>query len=151
MLITLDKLEPRPLTQEESERFMKMYLCKEDMEKPLGDDAEAREMFLAKILLKRIEAYKLRFKMTNFFFLASVVTFADNPGKAMLLLRECYNHNKKYGNDLFDIDTWAHMFPDGVPTEESMSKAWDLQKCEPGGWAETDNTLDKPDTWKYDD
>jgi hypothetical protein len=76
----------------------------------------------------------------------SMITFASNPGRIMILLRLCWQQYMKNGTKLFDFNTWAtDMFPWGVPTEQELEVMWDSQKAaeQPLG-----NLLDNEDVWR---
>jgi hypothetical protein len=135
----------QPLTEEQSKGFIGMFLNR-NKEKPLKEDDRIRDEFPTQIFLKRISAYELGFEVSNFFFAMSMMTFATNPGKIMLLLRLCYQYHKKTRKTMLGINEWGEMFPWGTPTEEEMESMWDSQKKmgEPVGG----NMLDNPKYWR---
>lgn len=136
--------EPKPLDEAASENIFSL-LIKRDAETPLESSDLAKE-FLAQVLLKRVVAYGLPFKFTDFFFIASIVTFVDNPGKIMALLRLCWQHWRDTNNTNFNLNYWvSEMFPWGIPSDSEIQKWWDSQKS-PG--APLGNLVDDASLWQ---
>ena len=136
--------EGRPLTQEESAFFIKLSL-NADKEKNLKESSINKE-FLAQVLLKRIQGYNLKFEISDFFFIISVLCFANNPGKIMILLRLCFQYWLKTERSFLGISEWVDIFPSGVPTEKELEQMWDSQKFSEAG-VMTDNLVDCPSLW----
>lgn len=140
------KFKGRPLTQEESNTFITMSLsAHKDL--PLDEEGTLSNELLAKILMKRIKAYKLPFKISAMFFLASISTAFTNPGKVMVLLWLAHQYHKKNQVPLLGLNEWVDIFPFGVPTEEELERMWESQKA-PG--APLGNLLDDIKTWHPD-
>lgn len=121
--------EPQHLDEQCSRVIVHLIVTAQKGEEVLLEDAEVAQEFLAQVLLKRISGYGLPFKITNLFFIASVITFANNPGKIMGLLWLCRQEWQKTRRTIFDITCWCEaMFPHGVPSEADIRKWWDSQK-----------------------
>lgn len=140
------KFKSIPLSEDQSE-FLIRLATNLQMENWIDDlNDTLKKEFLCQILMKRIKAYNLPFRISNFFFMISVSTFADNPGKAMIMLRLCYQHWKKTGCTDFNLDVWCKdMFPLGIPSEESMQEWWDSQK---DSKAPLGNLVDDYNNWR---
>jgi len=121
------KFNGRQLKEKESKMLLSLMLST-DNEKSLKDDEELANEFASKIILKRINAYDLKFEISNFFLIMSIVTFATSPGNLMILLRLCYQYWKKTNKSLLNVADWANIFPMGVPTNEELIQMWDSQK-----------------------
>ena len=140
----------RPMTKEETETFVQLHMSTKP-DAVLGETGveEFENEFLVKIIKKRFEVYKLPFKMTDKFLLMSMMTFAQNPGKIMILLRLCWQKYVENGTKLFDLLVWAQeVFPWGVPTEQELEAMWDSQKAKDQPYG---NLIDNPDIWRNAD
>jgi hypothetical protein len=138
------KFKGEPLT-DEGMKTLTSLLMSTSNEKPLNEEEGLSTDFSAQMLLKRIEAYGLKFQISNFFLVASVLTFCNNPAKLMILLWEAHKYSKKSGKNLLTAEDWCHMFPDGPPTDDECHAFWDSQKAEgePLG-----NMLDNAKYWQ---
>jgi len=136
----------RPLTQDETKLFITMCLSKQK-DTSLESDSLLSSEFLAKILIKRIKAYKLPFNISAMFFFVSINTAFTNPGKIMILLWLAYQYYKKNQVPFLSLNEWTAIFPFGVPTEEELQRMWESQKA-PG--APMGNLLDDIRTWNPD-
>lgn len=143
--IPLIEFDPVKLTEDQTKKLFGLLLNK-DKEKDIEAlDDELSRSFFCQILIKRVHGYNLPFRFTNFFILASMLTFVNNPGKVMFLLRICYQYWKKTGCFDFNLDTWSRdIFPFGVPSEEYYNFWWDNQKY-PG--APLGNLVDIASFW----
>lgn len=139
----------RRLTEEEMRQILGMHLHSTS-ERLLEDSPSLADQFLAKILIKRLQAYSLPFTITDLFFVASLLTFVDRPGLVMILLRLCYQCWKRTGQTRFGIESWSvELFPFGVPTEQDCETYWESQKGSWGvGGIGHDNLLDDPENWR---
>lgn len=124
-----------------------MGLLNNSGEVPLEKDIQLASIFLPKIFLVRIKGYGLKFNVSNYFMAMSILTFVDNPGKTMLLLRLAYQYWKKTNKEYLSIKEWCEIFPWGTPTEEELKQMWDSQKCSREGFG-SDNLLDKAELWE---
>jgi hypothetical protein len=137
--------EPTPLSKEASEQIMTMLMVVNSGKEVALEQSSLNQEFLAQVLLKRIKAYKLPFTFTDMFFLASVLTFVDVPGKVMALLRICWQHWKKSGKTEFNLFCWcSELFPHGVPSDSDLQSWWDSQK---DNNAPLGNLVDRSDLW----
>ena len=121
----------RHLVEEESKALIGLIMVtkKHDIEVPLNEDTESSDWFPSKVFLKRIEAYKLPFQVSNLFFAMSIATWVNTPACVMILLRLVYQQWKETGKTYFTIDDWAGtFFPIGVPTEDEQNVWWESQK-----------------------
>lgn len=145
MQIPYLRFEPQPLSDKNMELIMCMLQgAKAGKETPLEDSSLAKE-FLSQVLLKRISAYQLPFSFTDFFLLASFVTFVDSPGNIMALLRLCWQHWQESGETEFNIHCWcSNLFPYGTPSESDLKIWWDSQKSEN---APLGNLVDIAELW----
>lgn len=141
------KFTPKQLTDEQSKNFISLYMSRQN-EKLIQEAEELKGDFGAKVLIKRLEAYELPFEITDFFYVASVMTFIDRVGVVVIMLRLCWQEWKKMGRTRFDIQAWGEtMFPMGVPGEEDLEKMWDSQKGHALGFDNIDNVLDAWEPW----
>lgn len=134
----------KPLTQKQAKLFVTL-LFKKDTEEPINISSLKNE-FSAKILIKRIEVYKLKFNISDMFLIMSIETFIDNPAKLIILLRLCYQHWQKTNQTFLNINEWANIFPWGIPTEQELHNMWKSQKH-----PEYNNLLDYPFSWENTD
>jgi len=142
-----DMMKTRQLTESEASDFLRINLGK-DVEIPLEEDDTLSVTLLGQILLSRIKSYELGFNVTNAFFGMSVMTFAERPGRIMILLRLMYENFQKYRIKDFDINHWGMtMFAMGVPTDDSLEEMWESQKCKREDSFATDNLLDYKENW----
>lgn len=130
----------RPLTKEESKLYIGLIFSKSSKGEESIDKSSIKDEFAAKILIKRIQVYKLPFNISDMFFVMSVETFAKNPGKLMILLRLCYQYHQKTQQTFLGIDEWTQLF---VPTDQELKQMWGSQKH-----PDYDNLLDNPFYWK---
>ena len=130
---------------EEAFRTLAGCLSNSSHEKPLPEEEGLSSDFSTQMILKRIEAYGLKFQITNFFLVLSVLSFCDNPAKLMITLWLANKYHKDTGKDLLTAEDWAEMFPMGTPTDEECHTFWDSQKAdgEPLG-----NMLDNGNYWQ---
>ena len=135
----------QPLSDQNSKFFLNCIINKIH-EISLIEDKELGEQFLVKVFLKRIKAYDLKFNISNFFFVMSLVTFVDTPANAMILLRLCWQYWKRTRKEFLNIEDWAFIFPMGTPTQLELKKMWESQKRkdEPIG----ENMIDNIKYWK---
>ena len=138
------KFQGQPLT-EETMRMVTGMLMNTKNEKPLPEEEDLKTDFSTQMLLKRIEGYGLKFMISNFFLAASVLTFADNPGKLMILLWETNKYHKRTGKDFIGIEDWCLIFPDGTPSDDDMKTFWDSQKSDEDPLG---NMLDNGSYWQ---
>ena len=120
------------------------FLLNRDKEEELSTDELLNKEFTTKLVLKRFEAYDLKFKITNFFLVASLTTFADNPAKIMIMLWFAFKYWKRTNKELIGIEDWCHIFPMGTPTDEELKVMWDSQK---GEGEPIGNMLDNSTYW----
>ena len=166
---------PVQLGEESCKLLMQFSIVKKETELRFESDNDnnldsviPNEMrFLILILLKRIKHLNLPFIVTDYFILMSIVSFADNPGKIMILLRMMYDHYRNNphlianqgkrivrddGKDvmIFNHDKWCmDMFPNGVPAEKDLNRIWDNQKVKEFDTRNlTDNMLDNSSNWE---
>ena len=130
-----------PLT-EETTGTITSFILNPESEKELSEDELLKDSFYMQMILKRFEAYNLKYKITNFFFVSSLSTFVDSPAKVMLLLWLTHQYWKKAGKELMGIGEWCGMFPMGAPTDDELHVMWDSQKD-----SEHNNMLDDPQYW----
>jgi hypothetical protein len=112
-----------------------------DKQQELSKAEELMEEFSAQMIQKRLEVYGLKYRLTDFFLVASVLTFATNPGKLMIMLWLAHQYWRKSKKELLGIEEWCLIFPDGTPTEDELKVMWDSQK------SEGNNMLDNPKNW----
>lgn len=139
------KFKGEPLSNENTQRYMSVYMVKEKQK--LLNESNFRDEFIAKIFLKRIEVYELKFMVTDFFFAMCIATFVNTPGRVMILLRLCYQYWKNTGKEIIDIDDFAYIFPWGTPTESELEQMWNSQKYFDRPENCSDNLLDYPELW----
>lgn len=137
------KFKGQPLSQESMALIGKLIISAEQ-EVELEKDETLKNEFLRNLIVKRFEVYDLKFKITNFFFIASLITFVANPGKAMIMLWLAFNYWKKTNKEVLGIKEWCEVFAWGTPSEEELLIMWDSQKApkEPSG-----NMLDNKNYW----
>jgi len=103
----------RPLDKTESNVVLKTLMYGADCfgvdgkEVPLEKDEEIAETFYAKVFLKRIECYKLPFKVSNIFFMLSCMTWVKSPAAVMMLLRLLWQDYAENKTTYYDMNTWA--------------------------------------------
>jgi len=115
-------------------------------EQPLNEAQDLKGEFAAEMILKRIKAYELKFTISDFFLVASLTTFANNPVKLMIMLWLAFQYHKKTGKDFLGIQEWCEIFPVGTPNETEMQDMWESQKTEsPSG--SLVNMLDNVANW----
>jgi len=133
----------RPLNTEESEILIKILLVG-SLDKPLDQEERLKDDFLAQIVIKRLKAFKLPFMISSAFYVISLSTVFNNPGKIVMLLWLAYKYHLEKKIAYLDINAWVDMFPMTIPTEEELQYMWESQKS-PG--APLGNLLDDPNTW----
>ena len=138
-----------PMTEEQSGQFMMLVLNKNKDEVLSAKSEITGQSALIQIFLKRIEAYKLPFKVSEMFMIMSLMTFVDRPGNVMILLRLCYQYYMKTKTEMLGISEWAELFPMGVPSDKELEQMWDSQKSR-GGEFFTGNMLDNPKVWEIE-
>lgn len=143
------KFKGVPLTQEQTELVFSLIVnSKGESEVDVSLDENINSTFLAEVAIKRMRAYNLPFKITNYFFVASVITFMNTPGMVMgmLWIAKCYADRTKKDN--LTIQDWCELFPWGAPTQEECDTWWDSQKVtwERHG-VESDNMVDYLELW----
>ena len=138
----------RPLTEKEMGNFMDLTFAARDagVEKPCDEDPKLADEFAAKVVNKRIQAYKLPFKVTNLFLVASLATFVDRVGNVIIMLWLAHKHAEKTGKTLLNLTDWIDMFPWGVPTDDELHSWWLKQKVDEDG-VTNQNALDYAATW----
>jgi len=141
------KFKGQPLSEKNSELFMRAFLTKEK-EVPFQKNEDLSKEFLCRIIEKRMEAYKLSFILTDLFIIMSIITWVDSPAKTVCLLYMAFKYHKKTGKDILDIEAWANMFPWGTPTEEEFQKWWLSQKYEDKENPMKDNLIDDFNLWQ---
>ena len=122
------KYKGEPLNAE-SIKLVTAMLLNRDKEEEASKDTVLKDTFFMQMIRKRIEAYSLPFKLSNFFIGASLMSFVDSPAKVMILLWLSHMHAKKTGTDYLDIKEWCMLFPMGTPSDEELRIMWDSQKC----------------------
>jgi len=136
------KFKGQPLTQKAMETFINLMLSK-DKEVSLRNSApEIKNTFPAGLLLKRMEAYKLPYEISDFFLCMCLMTWADRAGWFVLLLYICHRQWQKKGIKWFGIEQFAELFPWGGPTKEECETFWDSQKGPKG-----ESLIDDPAIW----
>lgn len=142
------KFVGEPLTVENM-KVITGFIVNSDDEVPHQEDGVFQEdktlQFYSGMVQKRIEAYGLKFQLTNFYLLSSILTFAKSPGLIMIGLWQAHQYSKRTGKSLLGIADWCHIYPMGTPTEEECNTFWDSQKAdgEPLG-----NMLDNVKYWQ---
>lgn len=141
-----------PMSQEGTEMLVKALMNKDSDKIALEKEPLLAGSFAAQIILKRIEAYKLPFKISTFFFAAaSMLLPVETPADCMILLWLCHQHNKKNGRMFIDVNEFCYIFPMGCPTESEKHAWWDSQKIpydeRPTGTI-MDNRVDIAELWK---
>jgi len=140
-----------PLSEDNTVRLLDMALTtlnKPELEKPIEQDEVLKTVFGAQIAVKRISVWELPFNISNFFFIASVMTFVNSPGMvvAMLWLAKCYAEKNK--KTYLNLSDWCELFPAGTPTEQECSDWWDSQKIPFEERTTTnDNLVDVRELW----
>jgi hypothetical protein len=129
------------LDEFESESLIKLILF--ERSETILESSPIKEEFLSRIVIKRIEAFKLPFALTGSFMLMSMLTFVHVPGEAIMMLWLCNQMYKKHKCSLFNINIWCAMFPDGYPSKNQMDIWWLEQKDQ-----QNQNILDKLEAWK---
>ena len=127
------KFKGQNLSEIDSKSLTMMLIAtdKNEVEMPLDKDPDFSGDFPSQIFLKRINAYELPFSVSNLFFAISLKTWADNPGKVMMLLRLVYQEWKRTGQTYFTLSDWAEkFFPFGTPSDNEQEQWWNSQKNE---------------------
>lgn len=144
----LDNFDPQVLSPENGMFVFRLGILK-DSEKPLEESELIHRTPLVEIIQKRKESLELPFVLKEFFTGLSIVTFVNNPGKAIALLWMCNELYKKGGIKVFDYDVWCkRMFPYGVLSEKCFDKWWMSQKHTPKDHFGSSNLVDYPENWK---
>ena len=94
---------------------------------------------LVKMMLARLKAYE--FEMTGSLF-AFMLTLVDRPGTVVMYYIMFQWWCSKNNIKVIGPGQFGRLFPMGVPTEESFSKAWEHQKVVRGPLGGSDNLLD---------
>ena len=135
-------------SEENSKNFLQLLL---NAKKEISlKESEIKSERSAQIFLERIEVYRLKFVVSDFFFIMCMMTFVKSPGHIMILLRLCYQYWEKTDKDFIGINEFAEIFSYGTPTDKELETMWDSQKYferEPGG---SDNLLDYYISWGGD-
>jgi len=140
-MIPTFKFHGRVLQQDEYQDLLALLLSKKN-ELPLEVDPELSKEFLSQVAIKRMEFYHLPFRLSNLFFLISMRTWVNNPGRVMGLLWVCQQYSKKNNTpQVLTVNDFCYMFPLGVPTDQEFDNWWDSQK------EGSNNKVDNPDYW----
>lgn len=143
------RFKGEPFSVENSKQFIRLLLAKNN-EIPMAE-SEVAEDPIGQMFLKRIDHYKLKFTVTDFFFAFSAISFIDRPGKIMIFLRLCFQYWRDTGKKLIGIEDFAMIFPNGTPTDDELRTMWKSQKYfdRPSN-SFSDNILDYPESWSSD-
>lgn len=145
----------RPMTQEESEIFLRAMMAEEsdlggaiDLSNPMRSFPGLGELpFAMAVFCKRLEVYSPGTEVTP----AAVMfmlCLCKNPAMAVMWAYTVHRVFQSRGR--FTMGVFADQFPFGIPTEEGYREAWRAQKRvdeTPGGMPRSDNLLDSSDGW----
>ena len=144
----LDYDDVLPMSQEESEMFIKLMLI--EMNTPTIDDAspeqqELFETFEVKVVLKRLALADVTASPA---LLMWIVCFSDRVAVAVMCAYAICAIAEKTGKAHVTLEDLAFAFPMGFPTKEAQKECWYGQKQE-GDFAKgiSDNQYDDADNW----
>ena len=127
-----------PMTAEATNVFMTCCLSEAAPDFP---PERLKAAFPYQVAIKRFEALGVNVSPAVVAFIACV---CSNPAQIVMYvmaIKGAYLIDKVRGGGTFTMDNLAHLFPNGFPTEQQLSEAWDRQKgTEPGSMI--DNMLD---------
>lgn len=105
---------------------------------------QAKEEFIVKMCEKRCEVLEINIDQAVLLYITLVL--APNPAVVVMYLHAIA---QKTRNEVFTINDFCELFPNGFPTEETLNEAWDAQKVRDAkiGMG-NDNLLDNPDVFK---
>lgn len=132
-----------PLTNEQSEIFIKCYMNEKAMEEDedLKTQLEKNKAGLASVFYNRVRlCHTYEISNALCLFMSFVIqSFGDSTIYANYLQYQAFKHNVKKVNMDF-IST--KVFPWGFPDRATLEKVWDDQKVERNGQFTSDNLLD---------
>jgi hypothetical protein len=112
---TVFKGETAPMSEEGALVFAKACIA-ENLESPFPKDLKENPLwFLPSIIEKRIEAYKLPIKFTDYGYVA-MMAMVDRPGTAIIVLIDALT---RFEGQTIDANKLADLYPNGFYTEET--------------------------------
>ena len=78
---------------------------------------------------------------------ALLVGLCKSPGECVMWAYTCALIKAKDNLKEVKIENWVNHFPFGIPTDDSMKKAWDSQKVKDDEFARSDNLVDDYSKW----
>ena len=141
--IEFGPLNQKPLTDEQTEIFLKCYMNEQAMEEDedLKTQLEKNKAGYASVLYNRVKlCHTYEISNALCLFMSFVVeSFRDVTIYANYFQYQAFKHNVKKVNMDF-IST--KVFPWGFPNRVTLEKVWDDQKVERNGQFTSDNLLD---------
>lgn len=126
----------KPMVIEQSKAFISMNFLERDEQATKGALSEIRADFLWNVMEKRAQLYKLNCTIPMLMF---VRFLCDSPGKGVMWVHALKRLEQKTPTGKVTMETLAHAFPVGFPTDAALQKLWDEQK---GLGDAVDNYLD---------
>ena len=116
--------EVEPMDDKLSEIFIKMNMMEMDQEKSMDIILKLSGEFLYQVIDKRSKHIGLNL---NPYVITFLMFLSRSPGTAVMYI---YYIKSKYvaADIIVDMHGLTMLFPMGFPTEEELSKLWDMQK-----------------------
>lgn len=127
--VEMEKLRCHPMDEDHSKMLITLLFASRSPMKPEMEAIvkEIEEKSLAfKIIKSRLLGLGYEPDVTLLMFMSTMV---DNPGSAVMYAHYLAYKGKKHSVRKIDIQFMCErVFPIGFPTDEDMSKVWDMQK-----------------------
>jgi hypothetical protein len=111
---------------------------------------DVKEEFGVKVAEKRCEALGINIDKAVLLMVSAILP--DNPATIVMYLHAIYQEQLRSDSlDMrFSIEEFCELFPNGYPTKETLSVAWDAQKYDPKERpsGQPDNRIDNPEHFK---
>lgn len=138
-------IEHAPMTNTESETFIKATFLDMQVKEPFNAEDVARmEYGLATILFRRTQyVHDVTLSKGLAIFTLAI---SDRPGTIVLWAYTYHQMYRELGR-MVTIDDFANVFPMGIPTEKAMEQIWEDQKAYTRGEKSNRNLIDDKVNW----